>query len=375
MECTINWLPGTGMGFVAETGSGHFLTMDGAPDGGGRNLAPRPMETVLAGTGGCTAYDVVLILKRGRHDVRGCQVKVSAERAETDPKVFTRITMHFIVSGRGLPRGGGGARHRAVARTLLLGQHHAGARRPRSRPASNDASKPDRDAAAQRRSDAVRGGRHHLGGAAHQPAHRRRQRHAAGGQRVVGMAALVVLHGLDDGARTHVRRRQPAPGGRPGAPRPGARSRRRSPGSRGRPARPASRPMPKAPAYHSGLSRLARSPSSASRCCVQARWSVSSRAAWSISRRSSSLRAVSACAWYSACAQTSPTWLTRISAPESRRSPSPRSSSGRRPAGLGRAACTAPETVRRALSRLDQQTIGRVHPREEYRIVTVRPGG
>jgi putative redox protein len=103
MECTINWLPGTGMGFVAETGSGHFLTMDGAPDGGGRNLAPRPMETVLAGTGGCTAYDVVLILKRGRHDVRGCQVKVNADRAETDPKVFTRITMHFVVSGRSLP--------------------------------------------------------------------------------------------------------------------------------------------------------------------------------------------------------------------------------------------------------------------------------
>ena len=102
MECTINWMPGTGMGFVAETGSGHFLTMDGAPDGGGRNLAPRPMETVLAGTGGCTAYDVVLILKRGRHDVRGCRVLVSAERAAEDPKVFTHIRMHFIVSGRGL---------------------------------------------------------------------------------------------------------------------------------------------------------------------------------------------------------------------------------------------------------------------------------
>ena len=103
MECTINWMPGTGMGFVAETGSGHFLTMDGAPDGGGRNLAPRPMETVLAGTGGCTAYDVVLILKRGRHAVSGCQVKVSAERAEQDPKVFTHIRMHFVVSGKGLP--------------------------------------------------------------------------------------------------------------------------------------------------------------------------------------------------------------------------------------------------------------------------------
>jgi putative redox protein len=103
MECTVNWMPASGMGFVAETGSGHFITMDGAPDGGGRNLAPRPMETVLAGTGGCTAYDVVLILKRGRHDVRGCQVKVQAERAATDPKVFTSISLHFVVSGRQLP--------------------------------------------------------------------------------------------------------------------------------------------------------------------------------------------------------------------------------------------------------------------------------
>jgi len=76
--------------------------MDGAPEGGGHNLAPRPMETVLAGTGGCTAYDVVLILKRGRHDVRGCQVKLRAERAETEPKVFTAIHMHFVVTGRGL---------------------------------------------------------------------------------------------------------------------------------------------------------------------------------------------------------------------------------------------------------------------------------
>jgi len=102
MECTINWLAASGMGFVAETGSGHTLVMDGAPDGGGRNLAPRPMETVLAGTGGCTAYDVVLILKRGRHDVRGCQVKVTSERAATDPKVFTKIHMHFTVTGKDL---------------------------------------------------------------------------------------------------------------------------------------------------------------------------------------------------------------------------------------------------------------------------------
>ncbi|MCV2359470.1 MULTISPECIES: OsmC family protein [Roseateles] len=102
MECTINWMGAGGMAFVAETGSGHMLAMDGAPDGGGRNLAPRPMETVLAGTGGCTAYDVVLILKRGRHDVTGCQVKLTAERAPTEPKVFTAIHMHFLVTGRGL---------------------------------------------------------------------------------------------------------------------------------------------------------------------------------------------------------------------------------------------------------------------------------
>ena len=102
MECTVNWLPAGGMVWIAETGSGHLLTMDGAPDGGGRNLGPRPMETVLAGTGGCTAYDVVLILKRGRHDVRGCQVKLTAERAEKDPKVFTAIHMHFVVTGRSL---------------------------------------------------------------------------------------------------------------------------------------------------------------------------------------------------------------------------------------------------------------------------------
>ncbi|HUN93779.1 MAG TPA: OsmC family protein [Burkholderiaceae bacterium] len=103
MESTVRWT-GTGMSFVAETGSGHLVAMDGAPDGGGRNLAPRPMELLLAGTGGCSAYDVVLILKRGRHDVRGCDVELRAERAETDPKVFTRIEMRFTVRGRGLPR-------------------------------------------------------------------------------------------------------------------------------------------------------------------------------------------------------------------------------------------------------------------------------
>lgn len=102
MQCTVHWLADSGMTFVAETGSGHLITMDGAPDGGGRNLAPRPMETVLSGAAACTAYDVVLILKRGRHDVRGCQVKVESERAPTDPKVFTRINLHFTLTGRGL---------------------------------------------------------------------------------------------------------------------------------------------------------------------------------------------------------------------------------------------------------------------------------
>jgi putative redox protein len=103
MECTVHWAPSTGMGFVAETGSGHLLNMDGAPEGGGRDLAPRPMETLLAGAGGCTAYDVVLILKRGRHAVTGCQVKLQAERASTDPKVFTKIHLHFVVTGKNVP--------------------------------------------------------------------------------------------------------------------------------------------------------------------------------------------------------------------------------------------------------------------------------
>jgi putative redox protein len=112
MECTVSWTGGagtrSGMGFVAETGSGHIIAMDGAPDAvkpenGGANLAPRPMETLLAGAGGCTAYDVVLILKRGRHAVQGCTVKLTSERAEVDPKVFTKIHMHFTVTGKAIP--------------------------------------------------------------------------------------------------------------------------------------------------------------------------------------------------------------------------------------------------------------------------------
>ena len=111
MECTVSWTGGQGtrsaMGFIAETGSGHTLMMDGAPDtnkpeNGGQNLAPRPMETLLAGTGGCTAYDVVLILKRGRHDIRGCTVKLTSERAPVDPKVFTKIHFHYRITGKSL---------------------------------------------------------------------------------------------------------------------------------------------------------------------------------------------------------------------------------------------------------------------------------
>ena len=102
MEVKVSWNGPAGMSFRAETGSGHMVNMDGAPEGGGNNLAPRPMEMLLTGTGGCTAYDVVLILKRGRADVRGCDVSVKAERAETDPKVFTRIHFHFIVTGKDL---------------------------------------------------------------------------------------------------------------------------------------------------------------------------------------------------------------------------------------------------------------------------------
>ena len=103
MECTVRW-SGVGMSFLAETGSNHLVTMDGAPDGGGRNLAPRPMEVVLVGTGGCSVYDVVVILKKSGQDVTGCEVKLTAERAATDPKVFTKIHMHWTVRGRGLKR-------------------------------------------------------------------------------------------------------------------------------------------------------------------------------------------------------------------------------------------------------------------------------
>lgn len=90
------------MSFVAETGSGHAFVMDGAPEGGGRNLGPRPMEVVLSGSAACTAYDVVLILVKSGQDLRACEVDTQSERAQTDPKVFTKIHLHFRLRGRGL---------------------------------------------------------------------------------------------------------------------------------------------------------------------------------------------------------------------------------------------------------------------------------
>lgn len=102
MDAVIRWNGLPGMSFTAQTGSGHLVNMDGAPDGGGQNLAPRPMELVLAGTGACTAYDVVLILRKSGQDVRHCDVHMSSERAEAPPKVFTQIKFHFVVTGRNL---------------------------------------------------------------------------------------------------------------------------------------------------------------------------------------------------------------------------------------------------------------------------------
>lgn len=100
MECTVRWHEG--MSFIAQTGSGHLVPMDGAPEAGGHNWAARPMELLLAGAGGCTSFDVVSILRKSRQDITACEVRLTAERAATDPKVFTRIHLHFVVRGKGL---------------------------------------------------------------------------------------------------------------------------------------------------------------------------------------------------------------------------------------------------------------------------------
>ena len=100
MKARVKWVEGAC--FLGESPSGHAVVMDGPPEGGGRNLGVRPMEMPLLGLGGCSAYDVVSILRKGRQDVADCHVEIEAERAERVPKVFTRIHMHFVVSGTGL---------------------------------------------------------------------------------------------------------------------------------------------------------------------------------------------------------------------------------------------------------------------------------
>lgn len=100
MQARVKWVEN--MLYVGETGSGHAVVMDGPPDLGGKNLGPRPMEMLLLGLGSCSSVDVVHILKKARQPVTGCEVTVEAERAETEPKVFTRIRVHFIVTGQGL---------------------------------------------------------------------------------------------------------------------------------------------------------------------------------------------------------------------------------------------------------------------------------
>ncbi|MCC6533206.1 MAG: OsmC family protein [Burkholderiales bacterium] len=102
MKVRVKWVEN--VCFMAETESGHAIVMDGAPEGGGRNLGPRPMETVLAGTGGCSAYDVVTILRKARQPVKQCELHIDAERAAEDPKVFTRIHLHFVVTGTGVKK-------------------------------------------------------------------------------------------------------------------------------------------------------------------------------------------------------------------------------------------------------------------------------
>ncbi len=100
MKTRIKWIEG--VSFVAETGSGHSLVIDGAPEAGGRNAGARPMEVVLAGTAACSAFDVVWILRKARQPVTDCIVEAEADRAPTEPKVFTRIRLRYRVAGRGL---------------------------------------------------------------------------------------------------------------------------------------------------------------------------------------------------------------------------------------------------------------------------------
>jgi putative redox protein len=111
MHARIKWVEA--VSFLGQTESGHSVLMDGPPEGGGKNLGPRPMEMVLIGTAGCTCYDVIHILKKSRQDVRDCVIEIQAERAEVDPKVFTKIHFHFLIKGRQL-------KSEVVARAIAL---------------------------------------------------------------------------------------------------------------------------------------------------------------------------------------------------------------------------------------------------------------
>jgi putative redox protein len=355
MECTVSWTGAFGHafghGFPGRDRQRHTLMMDGAPDAakpenGGQNLAPRPMETLLAGAGGCTAYDVVLILKRGRHDVRGCSCKLTASAPRPTPRCSPPIHMHFTVTGQGRSRA---AVERAIAMshdkycsaTIMLGKTAAittsfelveaesgepmrsprGCLRLAGRALRPDWTRPTfTPRAGTTFSDAVRDGRHHLGGRRISPDRCRQvDAPACSASRAWRASSSFICATMAREALVA------GPAGAPG----GLQVRldlalglhHKAQADAVAAQRPASRPMPKAPAYHSGLSSEG-APSSSSRCASRPGGRFPRR--WPRScRRSAGSRVASACAVYSAWAQTSPTWLTRIKAPAAREAVAP----------------------------------------------------
>ena len=247
-------------GLLAETGSGHVLTMDGAPDGGGRNLAPRPMETVLAGTGGCTAYDVVLILKSG--PARRARLSgETAGAARRDRPQGVHEDPHALRGERARSaRGGRRALPSACRTRVLLGQRDAG------QDGRDDDELRDRRGPRQ---EALRRARHESGGRLHRPAHRRRQC-GAGGWAASAWRASSARIWIDDRSRCAVVRRQAIQMSFEVAPTCRLRSRPVKPRLAASPMRPARKPIAKAPPYHSGFSRLARA-ECCKRSCVHAR--------------------------------------------------------------------------------------------------------
>ena len=282
----------------AETGSGHLLTMDGAPDGGGRNLAPRPMETVLAGTGGCTAYDVVLILQARpprRARLPGQGRAPSARRPIRRSSRASACTSSSAAATCRRPRSSAPialSHEKYCSATIMLAKTARDHDQLRDRRAQ-----PDRAPSTLRRS--ARCVVITLRGRAHRPAHRRRQRRRAGLLGRVGVAALRRPSSARRWRAKRSRRPAGARGGRRGAARPGARSRRRSRGSARR--RRGRRPgrCAKAPAYHSGLSRLGAGAEFAQPLLRSRPGGRSRRAAacsnWRAQRRRRGV--VSACAW------------------------------------------------------------------------------